>query len=146
MSCFVFRTVYPIVHTDLFLLNVWVDFFIPLGRPPICHFLVFLCMGQMASLSAMPMFLISFIYGGELLPCFLLLFCKFCIVQFQTVFQIFSDYFLYKQKIPVHHFFDTPGSYTSFMNMMKEIALSSPSSDCRIPGQVFPAQVYIHHP
>ena len=47
MSCFVFRTVYPIVHTDLFLLNVWVDFFIPLGRPPICHFLVFLCMGYM---------------------------------------------------------------------------------------------------
>lgn len=41
---------------------------------------------------------------------------------------------------------DTPGSYTFFMNTMKGTVLSSPSSDCQIPGQVFPAQVYIHHP
>lgn len=41
---------------------------------------------------------------------------------------------------------DTPGSYTFFMNTMKGTVLSSPSSDCQIPGQVFPAQVCIHHP
>ena len=145
MSCFVFRTVYPIVHTDLFLLNVWVDFFIPLGRPPICHFLVFCAWGRWHPYLPCLCFLFH-LYMGE--NCCLVSY--YCFVNFvQYSFRRFFRFlviFLYKQKIPVHHFFDTPGSYTSFMNMMKEIALSSPSSDCQIPGQVFPAQVYIHHP